>query len=161
FETLWVKITDRVTKEVIPAILAKIPKKDLFDILFRDSGKLVQAVLGGESIDLSETGDLLSVGYVHPLPTTILLVWALGRGAGALAGELERGTMELLVAQPIARWRIVMTHLCVDLVMIPSLALGMWLVTLLGAYIVPLHHPHLYDYWKAVLLAASLGLALT
>jgi ABC-2 type transport system permease protein len=161
FETLWVKITDRVTKEVIPAILAKIPKKDLFDILFRDSGKLVQAVLGGESIDLSDTGDLLSVGYVHPLPTTLLLVWALGRGAGALAGELERGTMELLVAQPIARWRIVMTHLCVDLVTIPSLALCMWLGTLLGAYIVPLHHPHLYDFWKGVVLAASLGLALT
>src|SRR4029079_17816079 len=69
--------------------------------------------------------------------------------------------MELLVALPIGRWRIVMTHLCVDLVTIPSLALCMWLGTLLGAYIVPLHHPHLYDYWKAVLLAASLGLALT
>jgi ABC-2 type transport system permease protein len=161
FEALWVKITDRVTHEVIPAILAKIPKADLFSILFQDSGKLLQVVLGGEAIDLSKTGDLLSVGYVHPLPQTILLVWALGRGAGALAGELERGTMELLVAQPIARWRIVTTQLFVDLATIPALALCMFLGTLLGAYLVPLNNPHLYDYWKAVVLAASLGFALT
>src|SRR5215212_6847374 len=72
FEALWVKITHRVTTEVIPAILAKIPKAELFQLLFQDTGKLVQIVLGGESIDLTQSRDLLSVGYVHPLPTTIL-----------------------------------------------------------------------------------------
>jgi ABC-2 type transport system permease protein len=161
FEALWVKITHRVTTEVIPAITAKIPWTDLVKVLFQDSGKLVQVVLGGESIDLSNYQDLLSIGYVHPLPTTVLLIWALGRGAGALAGELERGTMELLIAQPIARWKVVTTHFCVDLVTLPALTMCMFLGTLLGAYIVPLSHPNLLDYWKAVTLAASLGFALT
>jgi ABC-2 type transport system permease protein len=161
FEGLWVKITDRVTNEVIPAIIDKIPLKDLLAIVFQGSGKFIQVLLGGESVDVSRSGDLLSVGYVHPLPQTILLIWALGRGAGALAGELERGTMELLVAQPIARWRIVTTHLCVDLLTIPALALCMFLGTILGSHIVPLANPHLYDYWKAVVLAAALGFALT
>jgi len=161
FETLWVKIVDRITHEVIPAIVARIPKTELFKILFQDSGKLLQVVLGGESVDLSRPGDLLSVGYIHPLPTTILLVWALGRGAGALAGELDRGTMELLVAQPIARWRIVTTHLLVDLATIPALTLCMFLGTLLGASVVPLANPHLYDFWKGAALAAALCFALS
>src|ERR1043166_2659060 len=95
FECLWVKITDRVTNELIPALRDKIPLADLLSLLFQGSGKFLQAVLGGEMVDISKTGDLLSVGYVHPLPETILLIWAVGRAAGALAGELERGTMEL------------------------------------------------------------------
>ena len=160
FEGFWVKITDRFTNEVIPAILQKIPLKDLYHIIFEGSGKFFQAILGGEAVDLSKTGDLLSVGYVHPLPQTILMIWALARGAGALAGEIERGTMELLVAQPIPRWKIVMTHLCVDLLMIPALACCMMLGTFIGMQFVPSISVDLLPYWKAIVLATGLAFAL-
>lgn len=164
FEGFWVKITDRVTNEVLPAIMKRLAlsftTKDLLSIIFEGSGKLFQAILGGESIDVSKTGDLLSVGYVHPLPTTILMIWALGRGAAAIAGELERGTMELLVAQPIARWKIITSQLMVDLVTIPGLALMMLFGTWLGTMIVPLPNADLSAYWRAVVLATSLTFAL-
>lgn len=161
FEGFWVKITDRFTNEVIPAILQKISYKDLLHILFEGSGKFFQAILGGESVNLSQTGDLLSVGYVHPLPQTILMIWALARGASALAGELERGTMELLVAQPIPRWKIVSTHLLVDLVTIPALAFCMMLGTWIGMRVVPLTNVDLTPYWRAVVLAIALAFALS
>lgn len=164
FEGFWVKITDRVTNEVLPAILAKLAKSfsaaDLLKIVFEGSGKLFQAVLGGESVDVSKTGDLLSVGYVHPLPQTILMIWALGRGASALAGEMERGTMELLVAQPLPRWKLVTTHLLVDLVTIPGLVLFMFLGTWLGVELVPLKNADLSAYWRALILAIGLTFAL-
>jgi ABC-2 type transport system permease protein len=161
FESLWVKITDRVTNELIPAIIKKIPAKDLFAILFEGSGKFLQAVLGGESVDIAKTGDLLSVGFVHPLPQTILLIWAVGRAAAALAGELERGTMELLIAQPIARWRVVTTHLCVDLITLPALTLCMLGGTYLGVQWVPLSNADLSHFWRGMVLAAALAFALT
>jgi ABC-2 type transport system permease protein len=161
FECLWVKITDRVTNELIPALRDKIPISDLLRILFLDSGKFLQAILGGEIVDISKTGDLLSVGYVHPLPQAIILIWAVGRAAGALAGELERGTMELLVAQPIARWRIVTTHFCVDLISLPALTTCMFLGTYLGVHIVPMPNADLSSYWKAIIIAAALAYALT
>lgn len=167
FEGFWVKITDRFSNEVIPAILEKIPKLDLLQILFQGSGKIFQAILGGEAVDLSKTGDLLSVGYVHPLPQTILMIWALGRGAAALAGELERGTMELLVAQPIPRWKIVTTNFMVDLVTIPTLAVCMILGTWIGTILVPLHnmidkHPiDLTPYWRGVVLAVAFAFAMS
>lgn len=164
FEGFWVKITDRVTNEVIPGIAVKLAQRfsvqDLLKIVFDGSGKLFQAVLGGESIDVSKTGDLLSVGYVHPLPTTILMIWALGRGASAIAGELERGTMELLVAQPIARWKIITSQMMVDLVTIPGLALCMLLGTWLGIKIVPLHSADITLYWRAIILAIALTFSL-
>lgn len=164
FEGFWVKITDRVTNEVIPGIARKLAQtfsvQDLLKIVFDGSGKLFQAVLGGESIDVSQTSDLLSVGYVHPLPTTILMIWALGRGASAIAGELERGTMELLVAQPIARWKIITSQMMVDLVTIPGLAMCMLLGTWLGKIIVPLPSVNIAIYWRAVLLAVALTFSL-
>jgi ABC-2 type transport system permease protein len=161
FECLWVKITDRVTNEVIPAVTKMIPLPNLKAIIFEGPGKFLQAILGGQSIDISKLGDFLSIGYIHPLPQTILLIWAVGRASGALAGELERGTMELLIAQPIARWRIVATHLCVDLVTLPALTTCMLLGTYLGVQIVPLPAADLSHYWKAIVLAAGLAYALT
>ena len=47
--------------------------------------------------------DMLSIGYVHPLVQIIFCIWAVGRASGAVAGELDRGTMELLLAQPLSR----------------------------------------------------------
>ncbi|HQR08004.1 MAG TPA: ABC transporter permease subunit [Gemmatales bacterium] len=161
FEGFWVKITDRFTNEVIPAILKKIPYNDLFQILFEGSGKLFQAILGGESVNLSKTSDLLSVGYVHPLPQTILMIWALGRGASAISGEIERGTMELLVSQPIPRWKIITTNFMVDLVTIPTLAFCMLLGTYLGTILVPLPNIDLVPYLRGVLLAIAFAFAMS
>jgi ABC-2 type transport system permease protein len=77
---------------------------------------------------------MLSVGYVHPLTQTILCVWAVGRASTAIAGEIDRGTMELLMAQPIPRGRVVLAHLCVDLLTIPILCLSVWGGTWLGSW---------------------------
>ncbi|MFT3881904.1 MAG: ABC transporter permease subunit [Gemmatales bacterium] len=168
FEGFWVKITDRFANEVIPAILKSIPLGDLKTILFTGSGKIFQAILGGEAVDLSKTGELLSIGWVHPLPQTILMIWALGRGASAIAGEIERGTMELLVSQPIPRWKIVTTNLIVDLVTIPTLALCMFLGTYLGTTLVPLNKSlidttpiDLTPYWRGIVLAVAFAFAMS
>jgi ABC-2 type transport system permease protein len=71
--------------------------------------------MGGESIQLDQVMDMLTIGYVHPLTQTILCIWAIGRASGAIAGEIDRGTMELLLAQPVPRSRVVLAHLAVDL----------------------------------------------
>lgn len=168
FEGFWVKITDRFSNEVIPAILKSIPLGDLKTILFAGSGKVFQAILGGEAVDLSKTGELLSIGYVHPLPQTILMIWALGRGTSAIAGEIERGTMELLVSQPIPRWKIVTSNLMVDMVTIPTLALCMFLGTYIGTTLVPLNNSlldptplDLTPYWRGIVLATGFGFAMS
>jgi ABC-2 type transport system permease protein len=113
-----------------------MPLAELGRILFTGPGRLVQTLMGGESIRLDSSLDMLSIGYVHPLVQTILCIWAIGRAAGAIAGEIDRGTMELLLAQPLARYRVVLAHLCVDLLAIPVLCLAVWSGTWLGTWLV-------------------------
>src|SRR5438874_1198365 len=102
FQLLWAKVTQRVTEEILPSVLKQMKLETLLDILFKGPGQMIQTLIGGEKINLLFSRDVLSIGYVHPLTQTILCVWAVGRASGALAGEIDRGTMELLLAQPIA-----------------------------------------------------------
>src|SRR5204862_8311727 len=106
------------------------------ELLFeQEVGNMIQKLIGGENVSVGEGRDSLTIGYVHPLVLTILCVWAIGRAAGAVAGELDEGTMELLLAQPIARWRVIVSHLCVDALTIPAVCLAMWAGTLVGTYV--------------------------
>jgi ABC-2 type transport system permease protein len=136
FECLWVKITERITGQIIPVLGRQVSLPGLEETLFKGPGKIVRTLIGGENIKLDRAMDVLSIGYVHPLLQTILCVWAIGRAAGAIAGELDRGTMELLLAQPVARFRVILAHGCVDLLTIPVLCLALWAGTWLGDWLV-------------------------
>jgi ABC-2 type transport system permease protein len=113
-----------------------LTQQDVENVLFNGPGKLIRTIIGGEQLAMDRAMDLLSVGYVHPLIQTILCVWAVGRAAGAIAGEIDRGTMELLLAQPLARFRLIAAHLCVDLITIPILCLSLWAGNYLGARLI-------------------------
>ena len=141
FQCLWVKITQRVTAQLLPlfpglASAQKISPDQVEKILFEGPGKILRTLIGGENIALNRAMDMLSVGYVHPTMQTLFCIWAIGRGAGAIVGEIDRGTMELLLAQPIPRSRVVLAHLLVDFVVIPVLCLSMWSGTWLGSWVV-------------------------
>jgi ABC-2 type transport system permease protein len=136
FECLWVKITERITGEILPFVGVQIPLPKLEEAVFKGPGKIIRTLMGGDSIRLNRAMDVLSIGYVHPLIQTILCIWAIGRASGAVAGEIDRGTMELLLAQPLARYRVVLAHFCVDLLTIPLLCLALWAGTWLGTWLV-------------------------
>lgn len=132
FQTLWAKITQRITEEVLPQLMREIPLPVLLNILFKGPGKIIETLAGGERINMTQPYDMLTIGYVHPLIQTIFCVWAVGRAAGAIAGELDRGTMELLLAQPVPRSRLILAHFLVDLMTIPVICLSLWLGNWLG-----------------------------
>jgi ABC-2 type transport system permease protein len=141
FQCLWVKITERITGQLVPfftalAVGMKMAPVRLEETLFAGPGRIMKTLMGGENIQIDRAMDMLSIGYVHPLMQTIFCIWAIGRAAGAIAGEIDRGTMELLLAQPLPRWRVVVAHLCVDLVTIPVLCLSLWAGTGLGTWLV-------------------------
>ena len=39
----------------------------------------------------------------HPLIMLLISIWAIGRGSAAVAAEIERGTMDLILSRPVAR----------------------------------------------------------
>jgi len=138
FQLFWARVTDRVLGELAPFFhgLAELTGQfnvgDIQSVVFNGPGKIAQSVIGGDSIDTNKAMDMLSIGYVHPLVQLILCLWAVGRSSGAIAGEIDKGTMELLLSQPLARLKIIAAHLCVDLITIPILCLSVWAGTYCG-----------------------------
>jgi ABC-2 type transport system permease protein len=141
FAGLWVKITQRVAVEIAPffntvARVAALPPELFEKVLFRGPGKVSQAVLGGADLRFERPNDFLSVGMLHPVVLTLGCIWAVGRAAGAVAGEIDRGTMELLLSQPVPRSRLILAHLLVDCAVIPVLCLSFFAGTEFGLWAV-------------------------
>lgn len=136
FQILWSRITSRVTTEILTALQrAGVSLEFLESVLLGRNemlGQMVQAIIGGDRIALDQPSDMMSVSYVHPLVLAILGIWALGRAANAIAGEIDRGTMELLLAQPIRRSQLILAHLWADAILFPALCVVIWLGTYCG-----------------------------
>lgn len=45
----------------------------------------------------------VALAFVDPLVHLGVIVWAISRGSDTVSGELERGTLEMLLAQPVSR----------------------------------------------------------
>lgn len=72
------------------------------------------------------------IGYLDTelfsfLGPVVVLLYAVGRGAAAIAGEEDRHTLELLLANPVARWRLVAEKFAATLVGLAALMLVLWL----------------------------------
>lgn len=142
FQCLWAKVVERIVGDLQPVfdLMANTSGLSLNrvreEVLFQGPGKAIRTLIGGENVDLDKAQDLLSISYVHPLMVMIFCIWGVGRAAGALAGEVDRGTMELLLAQPVARSRLLLAHLIVDAVTIPILCLSLWAGIFLGVWLI-------------------------
>jgi ABC-2 type transport system permease protein len=140
FSTLWVRVAWRVTTEVAPFfnLIAKnssIDQAAIEKVVFNGPGKVSQAVLGGADIRFERPTDFLAVEMLHPIVIILITLWGVGRTGGAIAGEIDRGTMELLLSQPVPRDRLILAHLIVDLLVIPILCLSIVAGTQLGLWL--------------------------
>ncbi len=141
FGGLWVKVTVQVTTEISPLLtlaagLANFGPTFFQDLFFNGPGKLLQTFLGGEDVRFLDPQDTLCVVATHPLVQAVACIWAIGRASGAVAGEIDRGTMELLLAQPVARRKVILAHLLVDLTAIPVLCLALFSGVQFGVWLV-------------------------
>ena len=86
---------------------------------------------GGDVDYVSAAGYLGSELFSFMVPL-LLVVAAIGAGGRAIAGEEERGTLDLLLANPISRRRVAGDKLAALLVELSLLALVLWLALLVG-----------------------------
>ncbi len=59
-----------------------------------------------EFIAVSGLAGYLSLGFTHPLYLTLASAALVGFGARTLAGEMERGTIQLALSRPISRFQV-------------------------------------------------------
>ncbi len=137
FSAFWVKITQRVTTEIAPMfkLVSSVSfgdSKQFEKLLLRGPTKVSQAALGWGEINFDKPTEFLAISLLHPVLLIMCVVWGVGRAAGAIAGELDRGTMELLMSQPIPRSRLVRAHFLVDCIVLPTLCFAFFAGTQFG-----------------------------
>jgi ABC-2 type transport system permease protein len=87
---------------MIVALYPSISGDPALDSLYEGLSPAAQQLLGGSDAT-SPVGYLSTQLFSFFLPA-VLLVFVLGRSAATLAGEEEDRTLDLLLAQPLARW---------------------------------------------------------
>ena len=90
----------------------------------------------------------LSMGYVDPVVIILCAVWAIARGSDAVSGPIDRGTMEMILAQPVSRRSVLLSHVTVTVLGAAVLAVVAWAGTVAGIYTVS---------WKQEVLGGVLG----
>jgi ABC-2 type transport system permease protein len=97
----------------------------------KDLPEALRALFAGGELDLvSGTGFLNSQVFALMAPV-ILLIFAIGFGSAAVAGEEERGTLDLLLAQPLSRVEFVLAR-ALSLVMLVAAMTAVLVATVAG-----------------------------
>lgn len=131
----------------------------------RDNGSLksIDAIVQGLSpliraaiLDVPSVTDFegfMSLEFFHYLPL-FLAIFAIVEGSAAIAMEEERRTIDLLMAQPVRRWRVVIEKFAAMVVALYAIAFlaGMGLVV--ATRFVPVEIP-----WYRLILAATNSVA--
>jgi ABC-2 type transport system permease protein len=91
----------------------------------------VFSAFGGGNV-LTLTGSV-SLGFIHPIPIALAAILAVGVPIASLAGERQRGTLEVLLARPISRRRVYATVLAATTILLVLALAGDLAGTVVGA----------------------------
>ena len=131
-------------------------------IKFIDMLPFFKTLLGGEALQVGNVSGLIAIGYNHPLVLILYMLFAVGVPTGLLAGEVQRGTMELILSRYVSK---IHTYICAGLITITgmfALVLVMFLGTIFATNLYDFGQTiPLYSFFKAAvnggLLASAVG----
>jgi len=100
-----------------------------------DSGIIPRQLLNFGGGDPFTLGGSIALGYIHPIAIILVAIFAVGFSTTAVAGERQRGTLEVVLARPVSR-RALYTTLLVSLLLFLGIVLAASIVgTAIGSAI--------------------------
>ncbi len=89
-----------------------------------------RSAIGVEDVRRITSQHFMLLSFTHPLPLVIILTFVVGLASRALAGEIESGTIELLLSRSVTRLQIVLSNMTVLItgltIMILTTYFGIW-----------------------------------
>jgi ABC-2 type transport system permease protein len=120
----------------------------------KDLPESVRALFAGGELDIaSPIGYLNSQIYALMAPL-VLLIFSIGAGAGAVAGEEERGTLDLLLAHPVRRRDYVVQRFLALAALVAALTIVLLATVAVGSALVDLD----IGFGRLVAASAAVGL---
>lgn len=89
----------------------------------------IKTALGGEMLRAGNTPGLIAIGYQHPLVLFLFLLFAVGVPTKLLTGEVQKGTMELILSRPTTKTQVYVCASALTLIGMLTLVLVMFLGT--------------------------------
>ena len=111
---------------------SKIELGALGDFLLNALPRDWERVSGVPFREVATPAGRIGLAYVDPVILFALVVWSIARGSDIVAGELGRGTMEVLLAQPVRRLSVYASQAAVTVIGCLVLVLMLWLGTCAG-----------------------------
>jgi len=94
----------------------------------------IVAAFGGADNNIASPEGYLNVEYFSMMLPLMFIIYAIGFGSGAIAGEEEAGTLDLLLANPIPRWRVLLEKFLAMVGGMAILSFMTWLGLAVGIY---------------------------
>lgn len=98
-----------------------------------DSGVIPKQFTNFGGGDVFSLAGSIALGYVHPIAIILVSIFAIGFATSAIAGERQRGTLEVVLARPISRRSLYLTELGAVLVFIAIVLAAASLGTVIGS----------------------------
>lgn len=89
---------------------AQITMSAFQDVLLRAIPQEWQKLSGVPFAEVATPAGRVALAFVDPVVVLAATVWGITRGSDAVSGQLERGTMEMVLAAPVRRTAIFVTQ---------------------------------------------------
>ncbi|HEY7131631.1 MAG TPA: ABC transporter permease subunit [Candidatus Limnocylindrales bacterium] len=100
-----------------------------------DSGIIPQQLLNFGGGDPFTLGGSIALGYIHPIAIILIGIFAVGFTTSAVAGERQRGTLEVVLARPVSRRVLYVTLLVALLLFLAIILVAAIVGTVIGCSI--------------------------
>jgi ABC-2 type transport system permease protein len=104
-------------------------KLDAYAIILQHLPPAFEKLAGVPFANLVTYSGRIAMAYVDPVVLLASLSWSISRGSDVVSGEIGRGTMEMLLAQPVRRISVIFTQAAVTTLGAAVLALAALLGT--------------------------------
>ena len=125
-------------------------------LLFVDRFPFLKAALGGDRIGAGNVTGLLLISYDHPFVLFLCLLFAVGTPTGLLAGEVQRGTMELILSRCATKLQV---YICAGILTVAgmfALVMTMFLGTVVGVTLYVFRDPIPLDLFFRIAITGGL-----
>jgi ABC-2 type transport system permease protein len=78
---------------------------------FVESGMIPEQFTSFGGGDVFTLPGSIALGFAHPIAVSLVSVFSIGLAVSAIAGERQRGTLEVLLSRPLSRRRVYLTYL--------------------------------------------------
>ena len=106
------------------------------DQLIESMPPALRATFAGEFTDFTSPMGYLNTQLFFVMMPLLFFFYSIGFGSGAIAGEEEKGTLELLLSSPLNRWRAVLEKFGAMVFSLAALGAALWAGLAVGAVVV-------------------------